>query len=282
MSLFIPIKSVFKFLVLLKLIILIQSKIVRHTQDVFSSHKTFIESHRGVNREIFQNTLEAFSRSIQYDIESFETDVWLTKDNVLVLIHGGDMGNLDGYYDHPGNVTDLTWDELSTYRTIEDNLKMPRLIDAMELTKNKIFMNLEIKDPRVDLVFPYIVELIEKYDFFDQIALSSFHHEYYPKIEEYNNNHEKKLVFGFLYHQKETSILDYTKKGHTLNIHWADVTKEICDKAHENGMAVQSWFSLADVESTEIYKQLIKSGVDVICCNSSLMAKKFRDSYYSL
>jgi len=281
MSLFIQIKSLFQYLVLLNFLILIHTKTVRHSQDVFNPHKTFIESHRGVNREIFQNTLEAFSRVIQYDIESFETDVWLTKDNVLVLIHGGDNGNLDGYYDHPGYVTDLTWDELSTYRTIEDNLKMPRLIDAMELTKNKIFMNLEIKDPRVDLVFPYIVELIEKYDFFDQIALSSFHHEYYPKIEEYNINHEKKLVFGFLYHENEQSIYDFTKKGHTLNIYWADVTKEVCDKAHKNGMAIQSWFKLADVETTEIYKQLIKNGADVICCNSPLLAKKYRDSYYS-
>ena len=108
-------------------------------------------------------------------------------------MHGGDNGDLEGYYDHPGNVPDLTWDELSTFRTIEDNLTMPRLIDVMELTKNKIFMNLEIKDPRADLVFPYIVELIEEYDYFDQISLSSFHHEYYDKIEEYNNNHEKKL-----------------------------------------------------------------------------------------
>ena len=281
MSLFIPIKSVFQCFILLTILILIQTKMIRHAKDVFASHKTFIESHRGVNREIFQNTLEAFDRAIQYDIESFETDVWLTKDNVLVLIHGGDMGNLDGYYDHPGYVTDLTWDELSTYRTIEDNLKMPRLIDAMELTKNKIFMNLEIKDPRVDLVFPYIVELIEEYDFFDQIALSSFHHEYYPKIEEYNNNHEKKLVFGFLYHQNEKSIFDYTKKGHSLNIYWTDATKEVCDKAHQNGMAIQSWFKLTDLETTEIYKQLIKNGADIICCNSPLLAKKYRDSYYS-
>ena len=68
---------------------------------------------------------------------------------------------------------------------------MPRLIDVLKLTKNKLFINLEIKDPRVELVFPYIVKLIEYFDFFDQIALSSFHHEYYNKIEEYNSSHEK-------------------------------------------------------------------------------------------
>ena len=157
---------------------------------------------------------------------------------------------------------------------------MPRLIDVLELTKNKIFMNLEIKDPRIDLVFPYIVKLIEDYDYFDQIALSSFHHGYYDKIEEYNKNHEKKLVFGFIYHRNEVDIFDYTKNGHTLNIYWTDVSKEICDKAHENGMAVMAWFGLTDEENTDIYKQLIKNGVDAICCNVPLLARKFRDNYY--
>ena len=135
-------KRIYHYIILLNIIILMHSKVIRRPNDIFSNHKTFIESHRGVNREIFQNTLEAFERAIQYDIESFETDVLLTKDNVLVILHGGDDGNLEGYYDHPGKVTELTWDELSTYRTIKDNLKMPRLIDVLELTKNKIYMNL--------------------------------------------------------------------------------------------------------------------------------------------
>ena len=277
---FFNLNKIYQYFILLNIIISIYSKLIRHPNDIFSPHKTFIESHRGVNREIFQNTLEAFQRAIQYDIESFETDVWLTKDNVLVILHGGDGGNLEGYYDHPGIVTELTWEELSTYRTIEDNLKMPRLKDVMELTKNKIFMNLEIKDPRIDLVFPYIIKLIEEYNYFDQIAISSFHHEYYDKIVEYNYNHENKIVFGFLYHKNEKDNFDYSKKGHTLNIYWGNVTKEVCKKAHDNGMAVMAWFNMDDEENTQKYKQLFEIGVDSIICNVPLLARKFRDNYY--
>ena len=280
MSFFLIKKIIYQFILLLNIFISINTKIIRHSNDIFSSHKTFIETHRGINREIFQNTLEAFSRAIQYDIESFETDVWLTKDNVLVILHGGDGGNLEGYYDHPGIVTELTWDELSTYRTIEDNLPMPRLIDVMELTKNKIFMNLEIKDPRTNLVFPYVVKLIEDYNFFDEIAISSFHHEYYDLIEEYNNNHEKKIIFGFIYHKNEINKFDYSKKGNSLNVYWTNATKEVCEKAHQNGMAVMAWFGLNDEENSDIYNQLIDNGVDIICCNVPLLAKKFRDNYY--
>ena len=256
------------------------SRVVRYPQDVFSLHETFVESHRGVNREIFQNTLPAIERAIQYGVESFETDVWLTKDNVLVVLHGGSKGNLEGYYDHSGYVTELTWEELSTFRTIEDNLPMPRLIDVMELTKDKIFMNLEIKDDRVDLVFPEVVKLIENFDFFDQMAISSFHHAYYEKIVNYNQEKGKELIFGFLYNKNKQSSFDYTKKGNTLNIYWTDATKEVCDKAHENGMTIQSWFSMGEEENTKIYKQLIENGVDVICTNVPLLAKIFRDNYF--
>ena len=159
---------------------------------------------------------------------------------------------------------------------------MPRLIDVLELTKKKIFMNLEIKDPRADLVFPYIIQLIEEYNYFDQFAISSFHYEYYDLIEEYNKNHENKIIFGFLYHKNEKDNFDFTKKGHTLNIYWGNVTKEVCKLAHENGMAVMAWFNMDDEETTQRYQQLIENGVDSIICNVPLLARKFRDNYYSL
>ena len=255
-------------------------RIVRHPHDVFSKHPTFVESHRGVNREIFQNTLPAVERAIQYGVESFETDVWLTKDNVPVILHGGSKGDLNGYYDHPGHVTELTWEVLSTYRTIEDNLPMPRLRDMMELTKDKIFMNLEIKDDRYDLVFEHVVKLIEEFDYFDQIAISSFHHGYYDRIAQYNNKTGRELVFGFLFSKGKQDKYDYTKKGNTLNIYWTDATKEVCDKAHANGMAIQSWFNMGEDENTKIYKQLIENGADIICTNVPLLAKIYRDNYY--
>ena len=39
---------------------------------------------------------------------------------------------------------------------------MPKLEELIKLAKNKIIINLEIKDPRIDLIFPKITKLIEK------------------------------------------------------------------------------------------------------------------------
>ena len=63
---------------------------------------------------------------------------------------------------------------------------MPTLKEVIRLTKNKIFLNLEIKDPRVDLLWPHLIRLIEKYNYFDQISFSSFYYDYYNKTSEYN------------------------------------------------------------------------------------------------
>ena len=256
-------------------------KIKRYPQDIFISHKLFIESHAGLNKEVFQNTLKSFSKAIEYNIESLETDVWLTKDKVLVLVHGSIEGELGEYFDHSGNVMNLTWNELSKFRTIQDNLTNPKLSDALKLIKNKIFLNLEIKDPRIDLVFPYIIKEIEKYDFFEQISLSSLYHGYYEKIKEYNKNNDQNIVFGFVYKRNQSQNFDYSKKGSSLNIYFKDATKEVCDKAHQNGMAVLAWIRIKDRENYKVYKKLADNGVDIICCNDPVSAKKFRDNLYT-
>ena len=255
----------------------------RRGKNIFYHHKIFIESHRGANTEIFENTMEAFKKAIEYGVDSIETDVWLTKDNVLVLLHASSrQGNLSFYYDHPVNVINSTWKELSTYRTLKDNLTMPRLRDLMILAKkNKIYIDLEIKDKRFDIVFPHIVKLIEEFDFFDQISITSLFFEYYNKTLEYNRYHNKNLIFGFVYGKRnKTSDFDYTKRGSILVIYWADATKEVCKKAHENGMAIIGWIDILDNENFTMYKQLIENGADVICCNIPSMARDYVNYYY--
>ena len=252
----------------------------RHPQDIFSPHKTFIEAHCGVNREIFQNTLESFSKAIEYEIDSLETDLWLTKDNVLVLVHATGDGGLNGYYNTDKNIKDLTWEEISNLRTVKDNLKMPRLIDLFNIAKNKIYIDLEIKDPRVDLVFPKVIKLIEEYDMFDQLSIVSIQYDYYNKIEEYNKKNNKKLIFGFGYTKNHKHPIDFNKKGNTMNIHWNETSKEICEKAHKNGMGVVAWFGLGEYETEDNYKTVINNGVDVIVANYPVLAKKVRDELY--
>ena len=255
-------------------------KIKRHPEDIFKKHRVFIEAHRGLNKEIYQNTLEAFSKTILNNIEALETDVWITKDLIPVLVHAsGPKGNIRQFFNHDGNVIELTWSELSTYRTLKDNLTIPKLRDLFKIAKNKIFINLEIKDTRPDLAFPLIISLIEEFDFFDQISISSFNHIYYHKVLEYNKKNNRNIIFGNLYGLGNTNF-NYTRKGSALNMFWTDANQEVCKKAHENGMAVFVYFGMNDSENYQKYDKLVNYGVDVICSNDPVLAKIYRDNLY--
>ena len=45
-------------------------------------------------------------------------------------------------------------------------------------------------------------------------------------------------------------------------------------------MAVFIWFNTNDKESEKIYERLFNYGVDILCTNYPLKAKKFRYHYY--
>ena len=260
---------ILKFIFIIIIIILLSyimklPTLKRRAFDEFKPHKVFIEAHRGVNRLKFQNTKESIELAIKYGIDTVETDLWLSKDNVGVLSHVGRSNEFYQYYKNANfSIFNTNWTELSKLRTI--------------------FIDLEIKDPRVDIVFPYITNLIEKYDYFNQISLSSFNHNYYKKIVEYNQNNtfKKKLYFGFLYHGFDI-IKEYpfNLTKNTLNLYWRNITKDVCDKAHENGMAVFAWFSFREKENEEDWQRLFDSGIDIICTNYPLKATKFRNKYY--
>ena len=270
------------FFIIFQIVKLKNTRLKRHSFDIFKpNHKIFIDSHRGVNKEFFQNTYLAFKKAIQYNIDGIELDVWLSKDNVPVIVHGGGNGNISGYYNGTGSVKNYTIKELKKFRSVEDNQPIPLLEEVLKMCKNKIFLNIEIKDNRYDIVFNEIIKLLEKYNMFNQIQISSFHHNYYNKVKNYNLNHKKKIEFGFLYINNSTSKFNYNYPKCALNIHYTDVSGNVIKKAHKNKMAVIAWFQMNANEDLKIYKKLFQLGVDGIITNVPNVLKLFRDHYYS-
>jgi hypothetical protein len=44
-------------------------------------------------------------------------------------------------------------------------------------------------------------------------------------------------------------------------------------------MAVLVWFDMDEEENEKIFKRIIENGVDIICCNEPLLAKKYIKYY---
>ena len=269
---------------LLILQILFTNELNLKSFEIFKpNHIPYIEGHRGVNKEFPENTLRAFQNALDNEIDGVELDIWLSKDNIPVVVHGSFMGFLFFYYKKAfGFVRNYLLDELKKLEVRNGEDKMPTLEEVFKLSKDKLFINIEIKDGRSDRLFRILIDLIKKYDMFEQISISSFHHKYAKLVQEFNQNNNKKIEFGFLYGKK--LIFDYFKydmENTTLNIYYTDATKERCDKAHENGMAVIAWFRMNDKENEKIYKNLLDNGVDCIISNFPKEAKKYRDFYFN-
>ncbi|OOM79032.1 putative glycerophosphoryl diester phosphodiesterase 1 [Clostridium puniceum] len=71
-------------------------------------------AHRGYSGKFDENTMLAFRKAIEYKADGIETDVQLSKDGALILIHDE---TLDRTTNGHGFVKDYTLDELKIFRT---------------------------------------------------------------------------------------------------------------------------------------------------------------------
>jgi len=122
-------------------------------------------AHRGLHRDVPENTLEAFRRAIELGVDGIETDVRLSRDGLPVLFH--DRLAPDGR-----EVADLTAAELSAAA----GYPVPTLDAALALSSS-ILWNVEIKVPAA---LPATLALIERLARSHRFLVTSFWH---PLVE---------------------------------------------------------------------------------------------------
>ena len=249
-------------------------------------HKIYIEGHRGDTSKFYENTLSSFKQAIKNKLDSIELDVWLTKDNVPIVIHSQKEGTFREYIlENEENsklkICNVTYNYIKRINKANRGKEIPTLQKVLELCKNKIFINIKLKDPKCNLTFNIVTKIIEKNNMFNQVSLSSLNHNYNILIEEYNKIHEVKIECGKIYFPNVKPNIIGNTNGCSLNIHVGVVNEQLVRKAHRYGVPVLVYFRMEDEENDKIYNLLLNYGVDVICCNSPEKALKYRDKYYN-
>ena len=89
--------------------------------------KMLVAAHRGDSYNHAENTMDAFRAAIQAGADMIETDVHLTRDGVLVLIHDD---KVDRTTDGHGLVAEMTFEELR--RLNAGSLYNPAQIPTLE------------------------------------------------------------------------------------------------------------------------------------------------------
>ena len=231
-------------------------------------------AHRGASGYFPENTKLSFNKAIELGATGIETDVQMTSDGILVLIH-------DEYVNRTTNglglVKDFTYAELtkldagSWFNKNYNAEKIPRAEDLIVLAKeNDILLNLEIKTGII--MYPGIeeklIEMLYKYEYQSKVILSSFNH--YSMVHCKNISKEIKtglLYMAGLYHPE---VYCKSTKADALHPYFHSINKDIIDEAKKEGLLVNPFTVNEEVHM----KNLINAGVDGLITNYPDKLKK--------
>ena len=116
-------------------------------------------AHRGFHISCPENTYTSFKEAIKNNM-AIETDIRITKDNILVCFHDRHLKRLLGI---KGKIKYLTYDDLNKLNIKGSYEKVPRLIDVLNMVDGKVVLLLEIKGNINKEVKKQLCMLLNKY-----------------------------------------------------------------------------------------------------------------------
>ncbi len=197
-----------------------------------------IIAHRGASGYLLENSFSAFQKAIELNADMIETDVRRTKDGHLPLIHDPTV-NRTAF--GTGAVSNLTLVELKEIKLLNYE-NIPLVDEVLEKFGNKVEFNLEIKARRTE---KKINNLLEQFDLFDRIIISSFSLNILRKFRATNSNFRiAALIPNFPW--KLLRLRFTFKKLQNLNIEALNpifkiVSEELVTEAHDHGLEVYPW-----------------------------------------
>lgn len=119
----------------------------RYTHDNRKKRIPQCIAHRGYKARFPENTMLAFHEAVKAGTHALETDVHITKDEVVVLSHDATLKRCFGRKD---KIKDLDWKEVAEARSLAyPHVPMPRLKDLLEYMAEpgmeEIWLLLDIK-----------------------------------------------------------------------------------------------------------------------------------------
>lgn len=158
-----------------------------------SKTNIYVAAHRGWRSAFPENTMSAFKAALELGVDQLETDVRISADSELVLIHDK---TVDRTTNGKGLVREMTLEQLraldaGSYKGEQfKGEKIPTLIEFMELVKNHptITLDIELKEYTYDVgeelshsVCDRVLKIIDDYGFSDRVVINTFDgmlHEY--------------------------------------------------------------------------------------------------------
>ncbi|WP_029192715.1 glycerophosphodiester phosphodiesterase [Paenibacillus harenae] len=217
-------------------------------------------AHRGASGYCPENTIAAFKKALELGATGIETDVQLTRDGQIVVIHDESLARTAGI----GKlVKDIEYAELksldagSWFSPEYHAERVPSLTQLLELLENTdTVLNIELKNGFVQ--YPglerKVIELVRSYRMTERVILSSFNHYSLALCKEL----APEIRTGILYMEGLYRPWDYalTLQADALHAFKYAVTPEWTAEAAARGIAYHPF----TVNETEEMERLIDAG----------------------
>lgn len=235
--------------------------------DIDKEKKILNIAHRGASGHAPENTLASFQAAIELGADMIELDLHRSKDGHLVVIHDRRLTRVGK---KKWAVNEMGLEELrsidvgSWFGDEFRGARIPTLREVLELTRDRIGLNIEIKKGYrpYDLIEKSILDLIGKYRMLDHVLISSFEDLYLENIR----GLDKSARIGLLIDRG--SLIKGLKKAlflgaEAVNIPKERVTKEAVKMARGHNLRL---YVYTVNEITEM-KRYIDMGIDGIFTN---------------
>lgn len=225
-------------------------------------------AHRGVSKLEKENTCPAFVAAGNRSYYGIETDVHLTKDNKIVVIHdetteriSDGANNINVEENDYSAVADIVLPDIdgSTHR---QDIRIPLLKDYISICKKyekKCVLEVKNEFPRDGIV--QLLNEIKEMEYLENVIFISFSFENCVMLRELSPESE----IQFLTHKEITDemINSLVENKLDLDAYYKLLTKELVDELHSKGIVINCW----TVDNPEKAAILVDMGVDFITSN---------------
>jgi len=225
-------------------------------------------AHRGASAYYPENTMLSFEKALEMGATGIETDVQLTKDGVLVLIHDEMVNRTTN---GEGFVADYTYKELNkldagSWKGEEFiGLRIPTAEELIYFILDKnIIINFEIKNGIVTYedIEQKLIDLIYKHKINHKVILSSFNHYSIAKC----NKISKEINTGVLYMEEIYKPYNYADTAGAKAIHpyFQSINEEVIKETKKHKTKINV-FTVDDEEKMKFFLDMKVDGIITNC-----------------
>ena len=222
--------------------------------------KTLIIGHAGASKLAPGNTLTSFQKAIDLGADYVEFDVHISKDGEIVIMHDPNTFSTTG---HKGLIKSMPLKELKMLK-IGDGERIPTLQELIEIAKDKIGLQIEVKARRMA---EKLVSILKREELIESSIVSSFLHGELLKIQKIEPKIKLATLEPIVYPLRDSweyrkglikNIIDHN--FYAIHPREDIVNKRLIEYAHENNIKVHAW-TVNDVNKMRSFINLRIDGI---------------------